>query len=195
MPDLGWKLVIFGHFRVKTDPWRVKTVTYVKVNKRYFYETTLYLAESLNLPEVAAYWHQVIELNDYQRKRFVKNIISSLFNTVTDKKIVIYGFAFKKDTGDTRESSAITVCQFLLEEGARITIYDPKVPHAHMMRDLSMYCDDFEKKKHLVTISDEPYRELTRNFLRFQNLNFFCRHFFKKKSIIWFLINFCPRSC
>jgi len=116
-----------------------------------------YLAESLNLPEVAAYWHQVIELNDYQRKRFVKNIISSLFNTVTDKKIVIYGFAFKKDTGDTRESSAITVCQFLLEEGARITIYDPKVPHAHMMRDLGMVCDDFERQKSLITICDDPY--------------------------------------
>lgn len=116
-----------------------------------------YLAESLNLPEVANYWHQVIELNDYQRRRFVKNIITSLFNTITDKKIVVYGFAFKKDTGDTRESSAITVCQFLLEEGARVIIYDPKVPHAQIWRDLSMVCDDMERVKKLVTIATDPY--------------------------------------
>lgn len=116
-----------------------------------------YLAESLNLPEVAAYWHQVIALNDFQRLRFVKNIITSLFNTVSGKKIVIYGFAFKKDTGDTRESSAITVCQYLLEEGAQVTIYDPKVPEAQMWKDLSMVCDDMERVKPLVTISHDPY--------------------------------------
>merc|ERR1712066_636763 len=60
-----------------------------------------YLAESLNLPEVAKYWYSVIELNDYQRRRFVTNILKSLYNTVTDTKIAILGFAFKKDTGDT----------------------------------------------------------------------------------------------
>ena len=50
-----------------------------------------------------------------------------MFNTVSDKKIAIWGFAFKKDTNDTRESAAIYVCRDLLEERARLTIYDPKV--------------------------------------------------------------------
>merc|ERR1711981_620953 len=116
-----------------------------------------YLAESLNLPEVAKYWYSVIELNDYQRRRFVTQILKSLFNTVTDKKVVIYGFAFKKDTGDTRESSAIMVAKMLLEEGAKVVIYDPKVPHAQIHRDLAMVCDNQVDLKKLVSICDEPY--------------------------------------
>ena len=62
----------------------------------------VYLSESLNLPEIAAYWHQVVVMNDYQRKRFTNRIINCLFNTVTDKKIALLGFAFKKNTADTR---------------------------------------------------------------------------------------------
>lgn len=62
----------------------------------------VYLCEALNLPEVAAYWHQVIKMNEYQRRRFANKIINALFNTVTDKKIGILGFSFKKNTGDTR---------------------------------------------------------------------------------------------
>ena len=62
----------------------------------------VYLAESLNLPEVADYWRQVVILNDWQERRFASRIIRKLFNTVSGKKIAIMGFAFKKDTGDTR---------------------------------------------------------------------------------------------
>ena len=62
----------------------------------------VYLSEALNLPEVANYWYQVIAINEYQRRRFANRIINCLFNTVTDKKIGLLGFAFKKDTGDTR---------------------------------------------------------------------------------------------
>uniref|UniRef100_A0A2C9M1W1 UDP-glucose 6-dehydrogenase n=1 Tax=Biomphalaria glabrata TaxID=6526 RepID=A0A2C9M1W1_BIOGL len=94
----------------------------------------VYLCECLNLPEVAAYWQQVIDINDYQRKRFTKRIVDSLFNTVTSKRIAILGFAFKKDTGDTRESAAIYVSKYLLEEGANIRIYDPKVPEDQIIR-------------------------------------------------------------
>ena len=65
----------------------------------------VYLSEALNLPEIAAYWHQVVVMNDYQRKRFANRIINCLFNTVTDKKISILGFAFKKNTADTRYDS------------------------------------------------------------------------------------------
>lgn len=64
----------------------------------------VYLCEALNLPEVANYWYQVIAMNEYQRRRFTNRIINCLFNTVTGKKIAIMGFAFKKNTGDTRYS-------------------------------------------------------------------------------------------
>jgi UDP-glucose 6-dehydrogenase len=47
----------------------------------------------------------VININEYQRRRFANRIIECLFNTVTNKKIAIFGFAFKKDTGDTRYMS------------------------------------------------------------------------------------------
>nr|XP_006821907.1 PREDICTED: UDP-glucose 6-dehydrogenase-like [Saccoglossus kowalevskii] len=62
----------------------------------------VYLCEALNLPEVAAYWQQVIDMNDYQRRRFANKIINCLFNTVTSKRIAVLGFSFKKNTGDTR---------------------------------------------------------------------------------------------
>ncbi|MDD5600054.1 MAG: nucleotide sugar dehydrogenase, partial [Victivallaceae bacterium] len=86
----------------------------------------VYLCEFYGLPEVAAYWEQVVLMNDYQEKRFVKNIISHMFNTVAGKKIAIFGFAFKADTGDTRESPAIYVSKLLLEEQAVLAIHDPQ---------------------------------------------------------------------
>ncbi len=88
----------------------------------------VYLSEHFGLPEVAHYWNQVIEMNNYQRKRFTRKLIHSLFNTLNRKKIAVLGFAFKKDTDDTRESAAIYIVRDLLEEGADVAIYDPKVP-------------------------------------------------------------------
>ncbi|GFN79351.1 UDP-glucose 6-dehydrogenase [Plakobranchus ocellatus] len=119
----------------------------------------VYLCECLNLPEVAAYWQQVIDINDYQRRRFTKRIVDSLFNTVTNKRIAILGFAFKKDTGDTRESAAIYVSKYLMEEGAHIRIYDPKVPTEQITRDLtsSEVTDEPEKVADLVTICSDAY--------------------------------------
>lgn len=76
---------------------------------------------------MAAYWQQVIDMNEYQKSRFSAKVIESLFNTVTDKSISMLGFAFKKNTGDTRESPAIHVAKTLLDEGAMLHIYDPKV--------------------------------------------------------------------
>lgn len=81
---------------------------------------------SLTIPFLFA--RQVIDLNEYQKSRFTNKVITSLFNTVTDKQISMLGFAFKKDTGDTRESPAIHVARILLDEGAKMHIYDPKVP-------------------------------------------------------------------
>merc|ERR1712003_312983 len=85
----------------------------------------VYLCETLNLPECAEYWNQVILMNDYQKRRFASRIIGALFNTVANKKIAILGFAFKKNTGDTRESPTIYVSKYLLDEGAFLHIYDP----------------------------------------------------------------------
>lgn len=86
----------------------------------------VYLCETYNLPEVAAYWEQVVKINDYQEKRFADRIVRAMFNTITGKKIALFGFAFKADTGDTRESPAIAVAKMLLEEGAELAVHDPK---------------------------------------------------------------------
>ena len=87
----------------------------------------VYLCQHFGLSEVANYWEQVIKMNDYQKTRFSEKIFKSLFQTVAGKRIAILGFAFKKDTNDTRESAAIYVCQDLLEERADLAIYDPAV--------------------------------------------------------------------
>lgn len=95
-----------------------------------------YLCESFGLPDVAAYWSQVVSMNDWQKARFSGRIVRELFNTVADKKIAVLGFAFKKDTNDTRESAAINVCRDLLAEHANVCVYDPKVPAAEIKADV-----------------------------------------------------------
>jgi len=87
----------------------------------------VYLCEHFGLPEVASYWEHVVKMNDWQKRRFSAKIVRTLFNTVADKKIAVLGFAFKKDTNDTRESAAITVVRELLAEQARVVVFDPKV--------------------------------------------------------------------
>jgi len=96
----------------------------------------VYLCEHFGLPEVAAYWEQVVIMNDYQKRRFVDRMVKTMFRTVSDKKIGIWGFAFKKDTNDTRESAAIYVCRDLLLERARLAIYDPKVSPQQIRSEL-----------------------------------------------------------
>jgi len=86
----------------------------------------VYISESLGLTEVAEYWENVIKMNDYQEKRFVKRMLETMFNTLANKKIVLFGFAFKADTGDTRETPAYYVAKMLLEEHANVFITDPK---------------------------------------------------------------------
>ena len=97
----------------------------------------VYLCNYFNLPEVADYWHQVIVLNDYQKYRFSRKIMNKLFNTVNEKKIVFLGWAFKKNTNDTRESAAIYVADHLIEDGAHIHIFDPKVTKSKIKSDLT----------------------------------------------------------
>ena len=86
----------------------------------------VYLCRHFNLPEVADYWEQVIRMNDYQKHRFSKQIIDSLFNTVSGKKIAFLGWAFKKNTNDTRESPAIYVAYELLQDRAEIHVLRPE---------------------------------------------------------------------
>ena len=97
-----------------------------------------YLAESLHLPEVAEYWHGILKINSWQRERFARRIIHKLNNTLTGKTIAVLGFAYKKDTGDTRESPAISVVQTLLSEGAYVNIYDPQVTPAKIYEEVAM---------------------------------------------------------
>jgi UDPglucose 6-dehydrogenase len=118
----------------------------------------VYLCEHFGLPEVAAYWENVVKMNDWQKHRFTQRILCELFNTVADKRIAILGFAFKKDTNDTRESPAITVCKDLLSEQARLAIYDPQVPAEDIYRDLGVspkFADG--RPNPAVTICADPY--------------------------------------
>ena len=86
----------------------------------------VYLCETFNLREVAAYWEQVVLMNEYQERRFAERIVKNMFNTISGKRIAVFGFAFKADTGDTRESPAIYVSRLLLNERAKLSIYDPQ---------------------------------------------------------------------
>jgi UDPglucose 6-dehydrogenase len=96
----------------------------------------VYLCESFGLPEVAAYWQSVVTMNDWQKQRFASRMVKALFNTVAGKRIAIFGFAFKKDTNDTRESAAISICRDLLSEKAEVVVYDPKVPAGQIRQDV-----------------------------------------------------------
>ncbi|WP_121967355.1 UDP-glucose 6-dehydrogenase [Myroides sp. N17-2] len=121
----------------------------------------VYIAKSYGLDAVADYWEQVIIMNDHQKHRFAEKIVTTLFNTVNDKKIAFLGWAFKKDTNDTRESAAIYVANELMEEEAQIHVYDPKVTHLQMLSDLDYLATRTpeKNKKHLTTHTD-PYTAL-----------------------------------
>ena len=89
----------------------------------------IYLSNFYGLTEVADYWESVIKLNNWQKSRIHKIIVNKLFGTLHDKKIAVLGFAFKANTNDTRESPAIEIIKNLIEENAKVYIYDPKVPN------------------------------------------------------------------
>ena len=97
----------------------------------------VYIARSYSLHEVANYWEQVIIMNDHQKRRFSDRLIKTLYNTVSGKKIGMLGWAFKKDTNDTRESAAIYVTDHLVSEQAYISVYDPKVSVVKIQTDLN----------------------------------------------------------
>jgi UDPglucose 6-dehydrogenase len=118
----------------------------------------VYLCEHFGLPEVAAYWNQVIIMNDYQKRRFAENIIHTLFNTVSGKKIAMLGWAFKKDTNDTRESAAIYVSDHLMNDLAEVHVYDPRVPKRAMYADLDyLGTRTPEENDKLLHVHKNPY--------------------------------------
>ncbi len=98
----------------------------------------VYICDYYSLNEISEYWQNIIKINDWQQKRICNLIIKNLFNTISDKTITILGFAFKANTNDTRESPAINICKNLLEEGAKLNIYDPKVKKSQIEKDLNL---------------------------------------------------------
>jgi UDPglucose 6-dehydrogenase len=119
----------------------------------------VYISRSYGLQAVADYWEQVIIMNDHQKKRFAQNIVSTLFNTVSGKKIAFLGWAFKKDTNDTRESAAIYVADELLAERAEVTVYDPKVKRQQMLGDLNyLNTRGAAENESLLTTAEDAYQ-------------------------------------
>jgi len=118
----------------------------------------VYIARSYNLHAVADYWEQVIVMNDHQKARFAERIIQTLYNTVNGKQITFLGWAFKKDTNDTRESAAIYVADYLLNEEANIIVYDPKVSAEQIYKDLDyLGTRSPEDNRRLVKVLNDPY--------------------------------------
>ena len=101
----------------------------------------VYLSRYFGLQEVAEYWEQVVKINSWQQKRIYEIIVNKLFGNLVDKKIALLGFAFKENTNDTRESPSISIAKFLLNEGAKLSIHDPKVNINQINKDLSFEND------------------------------------------------------
>lgn len=119
----------------------------------------VYIAKSYGLNEVADYWEQVIIMNDHQKRRFSDKIVQTLYNTVSGKKITFLGWAFKKDTNDTRESAAIYVADDLINEHANIAVYDPKVSTNKIIDDLNyLKTRTAESNENRISCFADPYQ-------------------------------------
>ena len=119
----------------------------------------VYICKSLGLNEAADYWEQVIIMNNHQRERFADQIVKALYGTVADKKITFFGWAFKKDTNDTRESAAIYIADKLIDEHANIQVYDPKVSALQMQSDLNYLNSRSESDNDSYLSSEkDPYK-------------------------------------
>eukprot|EP01066_Platyproteum_vivax_P019949 Platyproteum_vivax@DN7717_c0_g1_i1.p1 len=115
----------------------------------------VYLCESFGLVEVAKYWQSVVDLNDAQKQHFSNRIIHALFHTVNRKKIAVFGFAFKKNTSDTRDTPALAVCADLMRDGAHLHVYDPKVEYTQALCEFSEQNLEFDFKKQFIFSSPE----------------------------------------
>lgn len=122
----------------------------------------VYLCKSFHLDEVAEYWESVVKMNNYQKKRFSQRMVRSMFNTVTGKRIALFGFAFKKNTGDTRETAAAYIAESLLKERACVVVHDPKVTEEDMMLEfkytMGMTPESFPDMTKCLSIERDPYK-------------------------------------
>ena len=117
----------------------------------------VYIARSYHLNEVADYWEQVVLINNHQKSRFAEKIVRTMYNTVNGKQITFLGWAFKKDTNDTRESAAIYVADHLLEEEANLVVYDPKVSAEQIYKDLdALESRSPDDNRRLVKVVNSP---------------------------------------
>lgn len=125
----------------------------------------VYICRSYGLNEVADYWDNVLKINDFQKYRFADAILEALNNTLSDKKITFLGWAFKKDTNDSRESAAIYIADRLMEDKGEIFVYDPKVSKQRMINDLNYLNTRSEtENEKLLHYSDNPYDAMKDSF-------------------------------
>lgn len=121
----------------------------------------VYISRTYGLDYVANYWEQVIKINHHQRTRFSQKIVSTLYNTVSEKKIALFGWSFKKNTNDSRESPSIYVADNLIDEHARLTIYDPMVSRKQIYADLnSLGTRSGKENIKYVKVVDNPYKAI-----------------------------------
>ena len=114
----------------------------------------VYLSRFYGLDQVADYWQSVVQINDFQKSRVAKRIIEKSSGTINNKKITLLGWAFKKDTNDSRESAAIDITIQLIEEGANVSIYDPKVTEQQIKKDLLEKSKNLDLKK--INVFNDP---------------------------------------
>ena len=121
----------------------------------------VYLCRTYGLDEVADYWESVVRINDYQQNRFILTMLKAMFNTLAGKRICLFGFAFKANTGDTRESPAIAITRCLLEEHAEVVITDPQaLPNARLDLASVMSTTDVtlsQSRGASISFIDDPY--------------------------------------
>lgn len=120
-----------------------------------------YIAESLHLFEVADYWRSIVDINEYQKDRFTRRIVRCLYNSLSGKTLAVFGFAYKKDTGDTRETAAITVIDNVLTEGANVRIYDPLVKKSQIRQELKSTTTRLDCAEKQLTICESAYEACT----------------------------------
>ncbi len=132
----------------------------------------VYLCQNYGLHEVADFWKGVVNINEYQKERFVLNMLAAMFNTLAGKRICLFGFAFKADTGDTRESPAFFIANRLIEEKVELVITDPKA--------LKNAKNDLDEFKEEVSFVEDPYKAasgchaiaIITEWVLYQNLDF-----------------------
>ena len=143
----------------------------------------VYLCKFYGLNEVAEYWHQVVKINDYQKDRFTQKIIDHFEGDITGKRIAILGWAFKPNTNDSRESPAIHIASKLIQKGAFLYLFDPKVPHEKIHEDLSLTINKNLNNKFEILNSIESYLENVDAIAILTNWDIFKSLEFKNKKL------------